>query len=105
MLCSLQDAGNTVTLAGYINLLKGSGLLYDLQRFSVDMARRRASIHKFQVYNNALKMVYNPLSFGQAVLDRTSWKRIFESGIGAYLVNQVFIYRFKVFYCWRREKL
>ena len=88
MLGSLQDAGNTVTLAGYINLLDESGLLCGLRKFSVDMARRRASIPKLQVYNNALKMVYNPLTFEQAILNRKSWGRIFESGIGAYLVSQ-----------------
>ena len=102
MLGSLQDAGNTVTLAGYINLLDESGLLCGLQKFGMDMARRRASIPKLQVYNNALKMVYSPLSFEQATLDRKSWGRIFESGIGAYLVNQAFIHRFEVFY-WRER--
>ena len=96
MLGSLQDAGNTVTLAGYINLLDESGLLCGLQKFSVDMARRRASIPKLQVYNNALKMVYSPLTFEQAILDRKSWGRIFESGIGAYLVSQAFVHRFEV---------
>ena len=99
---SLQDAGNTVTLAGYVNLLDESGLLCGLQKFSVDMARRRASIPKFQVYNNALKMVYSPLAFEQAILDRRSWGRIFESGIGAYLVSQAFVHRFEVFY-WRER--
>ena len=102
MLGSLQDAGNTVTLAGYVNLLDESGLLCGLQKFSVDMARRRASIPKFQVYNNALKMVYSPLVFEQAILDRRSWGRIFESGIGAYLVSQAFVHRFEVFY-WRER--
>lgn len=102
MLGSLQDAGNTVTLAGYVNLLGESGLLCGLQKFSVDMARRRASIPKFQVYNNALKMVYSPLAFEQAILDRRSWGRIFESGIGAYLVSQAFVHRFEVFY-WRER--
>lgn len=102
MLGSLQDAGNTVTLAGYVNLLDESGLLCGLQKFSVDMARRRASIPKFQVYNNALKMVYSPLVFEQAILDRMSWGRIFESGIGAYLVSQAFVHRFEVFY-WRER--
>ena len=82
ILGSLQDAGNTVTLAGYINLLDESGLLCGLQKFSVDMARRRASIPKLQVYNNALKMVYSPLTFEQAILNRKAWGRIFESGIG-----------------------
>ena len=102
MLGSLQDAGNTVTLAGYINLLDESGLLCGLQKFSVDMARRRASIPKLQAYNNALKMVYSPLTFEQAILNRKAWGRIFESGIGAYLVSQAFVHRFEVFY-WRER--
>ena len=102
MLGTLQDAGNTATLAGYVNLLDESGLLCGLQKFSVDMARRKASIPKFQVYNNALKMVFSPFSFEQAILDRKTWGHIFESGIGAYLVNQAFIHRFEVFY-WRER--
>ena len=102
MLGSLQDAGNMVTLAGYINLLDESGLLCGLQKFSIDMARRRASIPKLQVYNNALKMVYSTLSFEQAILNRRAWGRIFESGIGAYLVSQAFVHRFEVFY-WRER--
>ena len=102
MLGSLQDAGNTVTLAGYINLLNESGLLCGLQKFSIDNARRKASIPKLQVYNNALKMVYNPSSFEQSLLDRKLWGRIFESGIGAYLVSQAFTHRFEVYY-WRER--
>lgn len=99
---SLQDAGNTATLAGYINLLDESGLLCGLQKFSIDTARRKASIPKFQVYNNALKMVYSPFTFKQAILDRKTWGHIFESGIGAYLVSQAFTHRFEVFY-WRER--
>lgn len=102
MLGSLQDAGNTSTLAGYVNLLGESGLLCGIQKFSIDPARRKASIPKLQVFNNALKMVYSPLTFGQAILDRKSWGRIFESGIGACLVSQAFIHRFEVFY-WRER--
>lgn len=100
MLGSLQDAGNTSTLAGYINLLNESGLLTGLQKYSVDMSRRRASIPKFQVYNNALKMVYTPLTFERAIVDRKAWGHIFESAVGAYLVSQSFIHRFELFY-WR----
>lgn len=102
MLGSLQDAGNTATLAGYIHLLNESGLLCGLQKFSIDTARRKASIPKLQVYNNALKMVYSPFTFEQAILDRKAWGHIFESGIGAYLVSQAFIHRFEVFY-WRER--
>lgn len=102
MLGSLQDAGNTSTLASYINLLNESGLLCGLQKYSVDMSRRKASIPKFQVYNNALKMVYNPLTFEQAIMDRKTWGHIFESAIGAYLVSQAFVHRFNVYY-WRER--
>lgn len=102
MLGSLQDAGNTSTLAGYINLLKESGLLCGLQKYSVDMSRRKSSIPKFQVYNNALKTAYSPLKFEQAILDRKSWGHIYESGVGAYIVSQAFIDRFDVYY-WRER--
>ena len=54
MLGALQDAGNTVTLAGYLMLLNESGLVCALQKFAMDTARKRASIPKYQVYNNAL---------------------------------------------------
>ncbi len=102
MLGSLQDAGNTATLAGYINLLSQSGMLCGLQKYSSDRARRKASIPKLQVYNNALKMVYSGLTYEQALTDRRAWGRIFESGIGAYLVNQAFVHRFELFY-WRER--
>ena len=102
MLGSLQDAGNTVTLAGYVNLLDESGLLCGLQKYSIDSARRRSSVPKFQVYNNALKMVFNARTFDQAIMDRKEWGRIYESGIGSYLVSQAFVHRFEVFY-WRER--
>ena len=73
MVGSLQDAGNTSTLAGYLNLLNDSGLVGGLQKFSMDTARRKASIPKLQVYDNALKTLYSSLSFEQAILDRKAW--------------------------------
>jgi hypothetical protein len=100
MVGSLQDAGNTTTLAGYLNLLAQSGLICGLQKYSPDAARRKASIPKLQVYNNALKMVYTPQSFVSAIADRKTWGHIFESGIGAHIMSQAFTHRFEVFY-WR----
>ena len=102
MLGALQDAGNTSTLADYINLLDESGLLCGIQKFGMDMARRKASVPKFQVYNNALKTVYNTSTFENSILDRKVWGHIFESGIGAYIVSQAFVHRFEVFY-WRER--
>lgn len=102
MLGSLQDAGNTSTLAGYVHLLDESGLLCGLQKYSLDIVRRKSSIPKFQVYNNALKIVYSPLTFEQALLNRKEWGHIYESGIGAYIINQAFLNRIEVFY-WRER--
>ena len=102
MLGSLQDAGNTATLSGYLNLLNECGLLCGLQKYSIDMARRKASVPKLQVYNNALKTVYTPLTYEQAMLDRKEWGHIFESAVGAYIVSQAFAKRFEVFY-WRER--
>lgn len=102
MVGSLQDAGNTSTLAGYLNLLNESGLLGGLQKFSMDSARRKASIPKLQVHNNALKTVYNSMTLVQALTDRKAWGHILESGIGAHIVNEAFVKRFEVFY-WRER--
>ena len=66
------------------------------------MARRKASVPKFQVYNNALKTVYNTSTFENSILDRKVWGHILESGIGAYIVSQAFVHRFEVFY-WRER--
>lgn len=100
MLGALQDAGNTVTLAGYLNLLGDSGLVTGLQKYSVDMARKRASIPKYQVYNNALLSVQSGITFQEAIADSKQWGQIFESAIGAYIISEAFVHRFEVYY-WR----
>ena len=102
MLGVLQDAGNTTTLAGYVQLLDEAGMLCGLQKYSIDMARHKSSIPKFQVYNNALKTIYSPHTFEQSMMDRKVWGHIFESGIGAYIISQAFVHRFEVFY-WRER--
>ncbi len=54
MLGQLQDAGNTTTLAHYLDLLAGVGMLVGLQTYSNAPVRRRGSSPKLQVYNTAL---------------------------------------------------
>ena len=54
MLGQLQDAGNTTTLAHYLELLAAAGMVTGLQKFAGDRARRRASSPKLQVLNTAL---------------------------------------------------
>jgi len=54
MLGQLHDAGNTTTLAHYLDLLEAAGMVAGLQKYAGDIARRRGSSPKFQVLNTAL---------------------------------------------------
>ena len=87
MLGTLQDAGNTTTLAHYLDLLAGAGMVMGLQKYSGAVARRRASSPKLQVLNTALMTASPGLSKAEAEADRTRWGRIVESAVGAHLAN------------------
>ena len=55
MVGALQDAGNTTTLAGYLNLLGRWRLTDRFTKVCNGQVAQRASAPKFQVFNNALK--------------------------------------------------
>lgn len=96
----LQDAGNTTTVASYTELLGQANLLCTLPKYAVDVARQRASVPKWQVFDNALKNVYLQLPLSIVLSNHQLWGRVVESAVGAYIVNQAFKYRIKVYY-WR----
>lgn len=100
LLGEIQDAGNVMTIAGYLERLNQCGLLGTLQKFSVDDARRRASIPKFQVHNNALLTALSVGTFEQVRNDSEKWGHYVESAVGAYLISQAYRLQFEVFY-WR----
>ncbi len=54
MLGQLQDAGNTTTLAHYLELLQGAGLIAGLQKYSGSRIRKRGSSPKLLPLNTAL---------------------------------------------------
>ena len=87
MLGQLQDAGNATTLAHYLDLLSGAGLVTGLQKYAGGAARRRASSPKLQVFNTALITAQAGTTLKQAGEDRTFWGRLVESAIGAHLAN------------------
>ena len=87
MLGQLHDAGNTTTLAHYLDLLNGAGLIAGLSKFSGKRVRQRSSSPKLQVLNTALMSASSRLSFEAAQQDRDYWGRLVESAVGAYLVN------------------
>lgn len=102
MIGQLQDAGNTTTLAGYLNLLSQAGLVCALNKYAVDLARKKNSVPKHQVYNNALKNIYCEKPFADAVQDRALWGRLFESAIGAHIMSYAYAGDYRVFY-WRTK--
>ena len=87
MLGQLHDAGNTTTLARYLDLLASAGLLAGLQKYTGSPASGRASIPKLNVLNTALMTAGSGYSFEEAQADRTYWGRIVESAAGAHLFN------------------
>lgn len=87
MLGQLQGAGNTTTLARYLELLSKVGLIVGLQKYSGRPLQRRASSPKLNVLNPALMTVSSGYSFNEAVTDRTFWGRVVESVVGAHLFN------------------
>ena len=87
MLGQLQDAGNTTTLARYVDLLEMAGLLAGLSKYQVSEQRRRASPPKLNVLNTALIAAHGDYTFAEAQADRSYWGRLVESAVGAHLCN------------------
>lgn len=87
MLGQLHDAGNTTTLAHYLDLLGGAGLLVGLQKYSGSTPRQRASSPKLQVLNNALLTVTSGVRPEDVAADPSFRGRLVESAVGAHLVN------------------
>ena len=87
MLGQLQDAGNTTTLARYMDLLSNAGLVAGLPKFAGRTHRRRSSSPKLNVLNTALMSVASGYTFEEAKADRSHWGRLVESAVGAHLLN------------------
>ena len=87
MLGQLQEAGNTTTLAHYLDLLAGAGMVAGLQKFSGQNVRQRGSSPKLIVLNTALMSATSGLRLEVARADGEFWGRLTESAVGAHLAN------------------
>jgi predicted AAA+ superfamily ATPase len=83
----LQGAGNTTTLAHYLNLLDTAGLLRGIEKYSPSIIRKRSSSPKFQVHNTALISAQSSSLLNEIQNNPAAWGRIIESAIGAHLLN------------------
>lgn len=102
MLGQLQDAGNATTLAHYLELLSGAGMLTGLQKFAGQAVRQRGSSPKLQVLNTALMTAQSGLSHDEARTDREFRGRLVESAVGAHLANAAAGGECELFY-WRER--
>jgi len=90
MLGQLTDAGNTVTLAHYLELLKGAGMVAGLSKYAHGLVRQRGSSPKLQVLNTALMTAQDSRTLAEARRDGNYWGRLIESCVGAHLLNTSF---------------
>jgi predicted AAA+ superfamily ATPase len=102
MLGPLQDAGNTTTLAHYLDLLAAAGMVTGLQKYAGDAARSRGSSPKLQVYNTALMTAGSGLTLPEVRSEPELWGRLVESSVGAHLANAAAARECELFY-WRER--
>lgn len=89
ILGQLQDAGNTTTLAHYLNLLEGAGLMMGLQKYAGQKVRQRSSSPKLLTLNTGLMTALLPLSFEESKRQPDFWGRLVEASVGAALANDI----------------
>jgi predicted AAA+ superfamily ATPase len=102
MLGQLQDAGNTVTLAHYLELLGGAGLLAALQKYAAEPFRRRTSSPKLLALNTGLITAVLGLSPKEVWEDAALMGRLVETAVGAHLLAHAPHGGFEVYY-WRER--
>jgi hypothetical protein len=102
MLGQLQDAGNTTTLAHYLDLLSGAGMVTGLGKYSGGRVRQRGSSPKLAVLNTGLITALSGLTPDQAERDRDFMGRLAESAVGAHLANAAAGRECELFY-WRER--
>jgi predicted AAA+ superfamily ATPase len=86
LLGQLQDAGNTVTLAHYLELLGRANLLTGLERFSPDRIQQRKSSPRLLVFDTSLMTYAVGARRDQLLSDPAARGHLAETAVGAYLL-------------------
>lgn len=101
MLGQLDDAGNTTTLAHYLELLSSAGILCGLEKYDPKLIRKKASSPRLMVYDTSLMTA----TYGQyrdyLLTDPERRGHLVESAVGAFLLQQAAKQHFEVH--WWRE--
>lgn len=100
MVGQLQDAGNTTTLAHYLDLLGKAGMLCGLPKFDEKAATRRKSSPRLMVYDTSLMTATDGLGRAVYAADRARRGHLVESAVGARLLARAPEEDFEL-YWWR----
>ena len=82
----LQEAGNTTTLAHYLDLLAAAGLAVGLEKHSKGKVRQRRSTPKLLALDTGLVSATSGRTFAEARKDPQHWGRLVETAVGAHLL-------------------
>ncbi len=104
MMGQLQDAGNASTLAHYLELLSGAGIITGISKYAGGKVQQKASSPKLNVLNTALITAQADYSFTEAKQNLQIWGRLIESAVGAHLINETKGTKIEVFYWRERNK-
>ena len=98
----LDDAGNTTTIAHYLNVLSDAGLLTGIQKYSDKTVRKRASSPRLAVHDTALMTASYGPDRDLLLSDANRRGHLVESAVGAYLLRRSVQEGFEV--NWWRDK-
>ena len=87
MLGQLQDAGNTTTLAHYLDLLDKAGMLCGLEKYHPKEVRSRKSSPRLMVYDTSLMTSTSGRARELLLGDDDLRGHLIESAVGAYLLG------------------
>lgn len=98
----LQDAGNTVTIAHYLDLLGKANMLCGLPKYAANQLKLRQSSPRLMVFDTSL-MVWASGASRRRFLEAPDAKgHLVESAVGAYLLARGKEEGFEV--CWWRDR-
>ncbi len=86
MLSRLDGAGNTTTLAGYLELLAGAGMVIGLPKYGV-APRQRAASPRLVALNTALVSSVCGWNRAAARTEPDAWGRLVETAVAGHFLN------------------
>lgn len=101
MLGQLRDAGNTVTIAHYLDLLGKSGILCGIQKYDKKAITRKKSSPRLMVFDTSLMTAVSGIAKERYLNELDLRGRLIESAVGARLLARSAEEGFDVF--WWRE--